>query len=60
MKSDELESSGFLLTPLGKNLALLPCAPKVGRLLIYGTLLGCTGKRCILFLIIFLTIIIFA
>jgi HrpA-like RNA helicase len=29
------------ITPLGRHIALLPCAPKVGRLLIYGALLGC-------------------
>ena len=32
----------LILTPLGKNLAALPCSPKVGRLLIYGSLLSCT------------------
>jgi HrpA-like RNA helicase len=33
----------FTLTPLGRHLAELPCSPKIGRLLVYGTLLGCTG-----------------
>ena len=31
----------YELTPLGKHLAALPCAPKVGRLLIYGALFSC-------------------
>lgn len=31
------------LTPLGMHLSALPCDPRVGRLLIYGALLGCTS-----------------
>jgi ATP-dependent RNA helicase DHX57 len=38
LNSDESNS----LTALGKLLASLPCAPRIGRLLVYGTLLGCT------------------
>ena len=30
------------LTPLGRQLSLLPCSPTVGRLLVYGVLLGVT------------------
>eukprot|EP00605_Chrysophyceae_sp_TOSAG23-4_P001927 GSChrysophyteH1.ASY1.ANO1.2130.1 assembled CDS len=30
------------ITPLGRHLSQLPCTPKVGRLLMYGCLLGCT------------------
>ena len=29
------------LTPLGRHLAALPCAPKVGRMLVFGSLLNC-------------------
>jgi HrpA-like RNA helicase len=30
------------LTSLGQHLSTLPCDPKIGRLLIYGALFGCT------------------
>lgn len=30
------------ITSLGRHLSTLPCDPKVGRLLVYGALLGCT------------------
>ena len=33
-------SSGGGITPLGRHLSQLPCLPSVGRILIYGTLLG--------------------
>ena len=42
-KSDASTPNKFILTPLGKNLAELPCSPKVGRLLIFGAMLGCTA-----------------
>jgi HrpA-like RNA helicase len=36
------------LTALGFHLSLLPCAPNLGRLLIYGALLGCLkASSCI-------------
>ena len=35
-----IDSDGNI-TPLGKHLAALPCAPRVGRLLVYGCLLNC-------------------
>jgi ATP-dependent RNA helicase DHX57 len=41
-KSRNKNDDNFTLTPLGKNLAALPCSPKIGRLLIYGSLLACT------------------
>ena len=47
---DETSTNPFALTPLGKHLAELPCAPKVGRLLIYGTLLGCAGNTIFAFM----------
>jgi len=30
------------ITPLGRHMSQLPCTPKVGRILMYGCLLGCT------------------
>lgn len=31
------------LTPLGQHLSLMPCSPQVGRLLVFGALLGCVN-----------------
>lgn len=42
------QPNAFSLTPLGRHLAELPCSPKIGRLLVYGALLGCTGSLGIL------------
>ena len=39
------QPNNFTLTPLGRHLAELPCSPKIGRLLVYGALLGCTGLK---------------
>ena len=36
-----LDSTTGLLTPLGRHLSALPCMPRVGKLCIYGALLGC-------------------
>ena len=35
------------ITPLGRHLAALPCSPKIGRLLVYGALLGCVFPTAI-------------
>ena len=40
MRMQALDTEGNI-TPLGRHLAALPCAPRVGRLLIYGCLLNC-------------------
>lgn len=36
-----LDASTGALTPLGRHLSTLPCMPRVGRLAIFGALLGC-------------------
>lgn len=36
-----LDRESGLLTPLGRHLSTLPCMPRVGKLCIYGALLGC-------------------
>lgn len=36
-----LNAETGLLTPLGRHLSTLPCMPRVGKLCIYGALLGC-------------------
>lgn len=41
VKIQALDPSSFGLTALGKHLSALPCSPRIGRLLIYGALLGC-------------------
>ena len=33
----------LLLSPLGRHLARLPVHPRLGKILVYGTLLGCVG-----------------
>ena len=33
------------LTPLGRHLARLPVHPRLGKMLVYGTLFGCLGER---------------
>jgi HrpA-like RNA helicase len=35
------DSASLAITPLGRHLASLPCDPRIGRLLLYGVLLGC-------------------
>jgi len=40
MRMQALDADGNI-TPLGSHLAALPCAPRVGRLLVYGCLLNC-------------------
>ena len=37
-----LDSTDGMLTPLGRHMAALPCDPRISKLLIYGSLLGCT------------------
>lgn len=34
------------LTPLGEHLSTLPCMPRIGRLAVYGALLGCVSSAC--------------
>lgn len=41
VKIQALDPNTFGLTALGKHLSALPCSPRIGRLLIYGALLGC-------------------
>lgn len=36
-----LDANTGALTPLGRHLATLPCMPRVGRLAIFGAMLGC-------------------
>lgn len=36
-----LSAATGLLTPLGRHLSSLPCLPRVGKLCIYGALMGC-------------------
>ena len=45
-KIQALDGDGGI-TPLGSHLAALPCAPKIGRLLVYGALLGCVYPTAI-------------
>jgi len=35
------------LTPLGEHLSTLPCMPRIGRLAVYGALLGCVYGACV-------------
>jgi HrpA-like RNA helicase len=37
-----LDPVSRVLTPLGRHLSALPCAPRIGRLAIFGALLGCS------------------
>jgi ATP-dependent RNA helicase DHX57 len=37
-----LNAETGLLTALGRHLSTLPCMPRVGKLCIYGALMGCT------------------
>ena len=39
--SSSSTASSLNLTPLGYLLSTLPCSPRVGRLIIYGNMLGC-------------------
>jgi ATP-dependent RNA helicase DHX57 len=42
MECRALQQDGTI-TPLGQHLAALPCTPRLGRILIYGALLGCAA-----------------
>ncbi len=35
------DTKQLVLTPLGSLLAVLPCSPRIGRMAIFGTMLGC-------------------
>ncbi|KAH8067894.1 helicase [Aureococcus anophagefferens] len=37
--------ASLALTPLGRHLARLPVHPRLGKMLVYGTLFGCVGPR---------------
>lgn len=41
-----LDPASKALTPLGEHLSTLPCMPRIGRLAVYGALLGCVYSAC--------------